>query len=184
MNYRDYQNARDAAWRILIDCEVNKLPVSVTEICRMLGVTVKLYAPTDGNDGRSFIAGGKPVMLISSNAAPPRQRFTAAHELGHILLGHVGRYKLVNREPAPGDTPIEHAANVFASRLLAPACVLWGCGAKTPEDIMQLCQISRQAAEVRAARMEELYRRGRFLTTPLEREVYARFHTYIESHRL
>lgn len=83
------------------------------------------------------------------------------------------RYDLVCREPAPGDNPIEQTANVFASRLLAPACVLWGCGVQSAEDIAQLCDISRAAAEFRWSRMQELYRRQRFLTSPLERLVYA-----------
>lgn len=184
MNYKDYQNARDAAWRILLDCGVTELPARTGTICKSLGITVKLYRPEDDNDGKSMIVDGQPVILVSSLASAARQRFTAAHELGHIILGHVGRYALCNREPSPGDNPIEQATNVFASRLLAPACVLWGCGAKTPEDIMRLCDISRQAAEFRAARMAELYLRDRFLTSPLEREVYARFLPYIKTHRL
>ena len=72
----------------------------------------------------------------------------------------------------------------FASRLLAPACVLWGCGVRSAEDIERLCDISRAAAEFRWSRMQELYRRQRFLTSPLERLVYAQFEDYIKGHRL
>lgn len=71
-----------------------------------------------------------------------------------------------------------------ASRLLAPACVLWGCGVRSAEDIERLCDISRAAAEFRWSRMQELYRRQRFLTSPLERLVYAQFEDYIKGHRL
>lgn len=184
MDYKDYQNARDAAWKLLIDTGTKALPIKVTQICHMLGIQVRLYTPEDGNDGMSLILNGRPVIFVSRNAISARQRFTTAHELGHILLGHVGRYELVNREPDPGDNPIEQAANVFASRLLAPACVLWGCGTRTPDEIMKLCDISRQAAEFRAARMEELYRRNKFLTSPLERMVYERFADYIAAHKL
>lgn len=184
MNYKDYQNARDAVWKLLIDTKVNSLPIKITKLCSELGIQVKLYSPKDRNDGMSLILDGHPVIFVAKNVAPARQRFTIAHELGHILLGHVGQYALVNREPALGDNPIEQAANVFASRLLAPACVLWGCGAKTPDDIMELCSISRQAAEFRAARMEILYRRNKFLSSPLERIVYEQFSEYIEAHKL
>lgn len=183
MNYRDYQNARDAAWRLLIDAGVRELPVNMGRLCRQLGIPVKLYRPQDENDGMSFLLNGRPVILVSDAMAPPRQRFTAAHELGHILLGHVGKYQLVNREPEPGDSAIERAANIFASRLLAPACVLWGCGAEMPEEIMRLCGISHRAAEFRAQRMAELRRRGRFLTSPLERTVYEQFSEFIARDR-
>ena len=123
-------------------------------------------------------------MFVRAGCYPPRQRFTAAHELGHILAGHVGKYTLVNREPSPQDNPIEQAANVFASRLLAPACVLWGCGVQTAEEIQQLCQISRQAAAYRMERLRVLYARQRFLTSPLERAVYEQFREYIKTHRM
>lgn len=184
MNYKGYQNARDATWKLLVDLEIRELPVKPGAICKALGIPIKFYTPTDNNDGMSFIAGQVPTILVSNKAPLPRQRFTAAHELGHILLGHVGRYELVNREPDPKDNPIEQAANVFASRLLAPACVLWGCGAKTPEQIAALCDISHQAAQFRAQRMELLYQRNKFLLSPLEQQVYRQFADYIAAHRL
>lgn len=184
MNYKDYQNSRDMAWRLLLDLDIRELPVSTSAICRRLGVPVKLFEGADGEDGYSMIVGGTPVVFVRAGCYPPRQRFTAAHELGHVLHGHVGRYNLVNREPTPGDNPIEQIANVFASRLLAPACVLWGCGVQTAEEVQRLCQISRQAAEYRMERLRVLYARQRFLTSPLERAVYAQFREYIESHRV
>ena len=177
MNYRDYKDARDASWRILIDCKVTELPVKISGVCRALGVSVRRYTPAehDNNDGMSTVIGGAPTIMVSSLAIPARQRFTCAHELGHIILG---------RETDLGDNPIEQAANVFASRLLAPACVLWGCCVQSAEDIERLCDISRAAAEFRWSRMQELYRRQRFLTSPLERLVYAQFEGYIKGHRL
>lgn len=184
MNYTDYQTSRDAVWRLLIDLNISELPIRVSHICKQLSIEVKLYTPEDTNDGMSFIADGKTVIMVSNKVTLPRQRFTAAHELGHILLGHVGRYNLVNREPNPSDNPIEQAANVFASRLLAPACVLWGCGAKTPEQIEALCDISHQSAEFRAERMKVLYERNKFLTSPLERTVYQQFAEFISKNRL
>lgn len=184
MNYKDYQNARDATWRLLIDLGIKELPIRPGAMCRALGIVVKYYTPEDGNGGMSFLNDGVPTILVSSVSPLQRQRFTAAHELGHILLGHVGRYALVNREPSPQDNPVEQAANVFASRLLAPACVLWGCNARTPEQIASLCDISLQAAQFRAQRMELLYRRNKFLTSPVERQVHQQFADYIAEHKL
>lgn len=179
MDYRDYKNSRDLAWQILINEGVTELPVKVGTLCRGMGISVSYFIPTDGNDGQSMIVGDRARILISSQCSIERQRFTCAHELGHILLGHVGQYELVNREPDPKDNPIEQAANVFASRLLAPACVLWALDTRTPEQIAQLCKISYQAATFRAERMALLYERGKFLTSPLERQVYDQFAEFI-----
>lgn len=181
MDYTEYKNSRDLAWQVLINEEVATLPVMVGRLCRNMGIRVVYYTPTDENDGYSTIIGGRPVIFVSKNCIQARQRFTCAHELGHILLGHVGQYELVNREPSRGDNPIEQAANVFASRLLAPACVLWALNVRTPEEIAALCQISHQAAAFRAERMEILYQRDKFLASPLERKVHAQFRKFIET---
>lgn len=183
MNYRNYKKSRDLAWRVLINENVTELPVKVTDLCRGMGIQVHAFTPVDENDGISTIINGDAHILVSSQCPAARQRFTVAHELGHILLGHVGEYKLINREPSPKDNPIEQAANVFASRILAPACVLWALDARTPEEIEALCEISHQAACFRAERMSILYARNKFLLSPLEQHVYQKFGEFIRRHK-
>lgn len=179
MNYRSYQKSRDLAWRILLQEEVRELPVPIVRLCRQMGIRVQSFTPIDGNDGYSTIIDGEPRIFVSDRCSAERKRFTIAHELGHILLGHVGLRGLVNREPDPKDNPIEQEANVFASRLLAPACVLWALNLREPEEIAAVCRISYQAARFRAERMALLYERGRFLTSPMERRVYEQFGDFI-----
>jgi len=195
VNYKDYQNARDAAWRILLDCGIDRLPVDLNTICCKLKVKVltygdnakvieraKLNNAVHSTDGMTFYAWGKPVILFDERKSPQRARFTISHELGHIILGHVkpGKFTVANREPSPKNAPQEQAANQFAARLLAPACILWALGIHTPEEIMELCRISRPAAEFRADRLKELYHRNRFLTSSLERKVYSQFQPFIK----
>ena len=179
MDYTKYKVSRDLAWQILLNEGVKELPVKIGPLCKQMGIPVRYYSPADDNDGMSTIVNGRATILVSDRCIQTRQRFTAAHELGHILLGHVGQYQLVNREPSRGDNPIEQEANVFASRLLAPACVLWALNARTPEQIADLCQISYQAAAFRAERMALLYERERFLSSPLEQQVYLQFSDFI-----
>lgn len=180
MNYKNYQKSRNAAWELLIDCEIKSLPIKITDICKQIGISVKLAPLKSDSDGYTFIHKRKPIIVINSNCKSiSRLRFTVAHELGHIILGHVGKYALVNREPSPNDNPIEQEANIFASRLLAPACVLWGCEVECAEDIMKLCDISYQAAHFRMERMKVLYARDKFLTSPLERIVFDNFRPFI-----
>ena len=183
MNYKDYQNSRDLSWKILLQERVSELPVKISRLCRQMGIEVYQYTPNDDNDGYCTIIGGKPRIYISDRCLPQRQRFSCAHELGHILLGHVNEEELVNREPDPKDNPIEQAANVFAARILAPACVLWALDARTPKEIAALCDISHQSAKFRAERMELLYKRGMFLSHPLERAVYQQFTGFIQKRK-
>lgn len=181
MNYKNYQNSRNSTWHLLLDLGIKELPIKITDLCRRIGIPVKFADLGAEQDGYSTIVNGEPIIVINylkrGNAA--RMRFTVAHELGHIMLGHVGVYELVNREPSPYDNEIEQQANIFASRLLAPACVLWGCGVQSPEQIIQLCDISYQAAQFRWERMKVLYERQKFLTSPLERQVFEQFKSFV-----
>ena len=43
MDYRDYQNARDASWRMLIDMGVNRLPVKISGILKALNIPAGTY---------------------------------------------------------------------------------------------------------------------------------------------
>lgn len=184
MNYGDYQKARDLAWQILRREKIRALPVDVVEICRRLGIKVLEHAELapEVGDGLSCVLAGEPYIFIRPGQSRQRCRFTVAHELGHVLLGHVGKYRLVNREPSPQDDPVEQAANIFAARLLAPACVLWGCRVSSAAEIAALCDISPTAAGVRWERMQILLTRGKFLTSPMERKVYRQFKGYIKEY--
>lgn len=119
------------------------------------------------------------MLLYDDTTTDGRARFTVAHEIGHLVLGHVEIGLPLHRTNLGSVDPRERAANQFATRLLAPACVLWGLDLHTPEDIAVACNISITAAAFRAERMEELYRRGKFLTSPLEQAVYDQFAGYI-----
>lgn len=185
MDYKDYKKSRDLSWEILIKENLTELPVPIVKICKHLNISVKYDVSlwNSGNDGYSTIIKSKMFIFVNPYCSKQRIRFTIAHELGHILLGHVGKYQLVNREPSPNDNSIEQAANVFASRLLAPAIVLWGCKVQTPQEIAILCDISVISAEYRFERLQKLYIRNRFLTSDLEHQVFCQFQNFIERHQ-
>ena len=195
MNYEDYKFARDKAWRVLLEGEVAALPVQVSALCTRYGFLLRSYErgaewvkamgleeQFNLCDGFTVYRGGTYYILYNDRlSSAGRIRFTIAHELGHIFLCHLAldQFSLRNREPEPEDDPAEQAANVFASRLLAPACVLHALGAVTPERIAELCDISLKAAQFRAGRMGVLEQRGRFGASPLERQVLAQFAGFI-----
>jgi len=59
----------------------------------------------------------RPLVVLTPDRADDvcRHRFTAAHELGHLLL---------HRNTAPRDPQQEHEANLFAAELLTPATLI------------------------------------------------------------
>lgn len=72
-------------------------------------------------DGMNFIA-------INADHKPPRQRFTLAHELGHLHLGHQPRIDfVVNLSEGRSTDSQEIEANYFAAEFLCPrlAVVSW-----------------------------------------------------------
>lgn len=184
MNYGIYKNVRNASWQCLIDCNIQRLPVSVGEICRCYGLPIiensECRLLPDGTSGMIMSVKGNVKIIVNDRESKQRCRFTAAHELGHYLLGHLGTDERdINRARAKVKPEVETQADMFAARLLAPACVLWGLNLHTAEEIAAVCNISLSAAQFRAERMKELYRRNRFLQSPTERQVFEQFKNFI-----
>jgi Zn-dependent peptidase ImmA (M78 family)/DNA-binding XRE family transcriptional regulator len=95
------------AWHLGVD----PIPV-LTDMLEERGIKVFQSPAIPGNfDGLSAKVNGIPVIVVSSNAPGDRQRFTLAHEFGHLILGN---------RTAPGMDK-EAAANRFAGAFLAPA---------------------------------------------------------------
>lgn len=191
-------------WNVLLDCGITELPVRVSLICKKMGVHLcsygqgyklirhfRLGAHTHDSDGFLFRMGGVPVIFYNQSRPVGRQRFTVAHELGHLVLGHKG--PLINREPSSKDNPVEREANVFAANLLAPACVLRGLGVHSAFGVAEACGISGPAATFRMEQLQRLYDRdaaylrdrGRsyFFQSPLEWKLYCQFEPFIREKR-
>lgn len=187
--YGVYKIVRDASWQALIDNHVDSLPVDIVQVVCNNGI--RLLKNSQVNELRSGEVGisifdGKQWYIVYDDLMPlGRKRFTVAHELGHIFLGHplVAGYH-ARTTAAPKLPRTESEANSFASRFLAPACVLWGLNAHSAGEIARFCAISKEAAEIRAKRMAELYNRNKFLISPLEQQVFNQFKQFIEQNRL
>lgn len=187
MDYAKYKNVRNASWQCLLDCNIRSLPVPIGGICCIYDIDVIddncNYLSKD-ESGRIVRINSDVVIVINNSEPKSRCRFSIAHELGHFLLGHLGDdVTQLNRVRTEVKPELETQADMFAARLLAPACVLWGLNLHTAEEISEACNISLQAAGFRAERMKELYRRNRFLTSPLERKLYDQFRDFIEQNR-
>jgi Zn-dependent peptidase ImmA (M78 family) len=122
------RRAESAAQRVLSEHGVEEAPVPVDDIAHQLGVVIT-HVPFEGDiSGMLFRAGTKPVIGVNARQSRVRQRFTVAHELGHLQLHpghdvHVDRDIKVNfRDEASGRATHvdEIEANAFAAELLMP----------------------------------------------------------------
>ncbi len=77
----------------------------------------------DSPDGCSAVdpKTGASYVLINSDKPRVRRRFTIAHELGHLALGHLLGGQVIVDETVGGKSPEEKQANAFAAGLLMPA---------------------------------------------------------------
>jgi Zn-dependent peptidase ImmA (M78 family) len=110
-------------------------PVPVDRLARLLGAIVK-FSPLDKElSGMIFIRNDHPIIGVNSLHHSNRQRFTIAHELGHLLLHrehlenkvHVDkqfRVLLRDKNASAGVDRMEVEANQFAAELLIPSALL------------------------------------------------------------
>lgn len=120
----------NAADNLLTKYWNGSLPVDPLAIASKLGAVV---IPRDDLNGVSGMIELMPnnIPVISCNSLEPnvRQRFTLAHEVGHLALKH-----LTPERPFFRDTrnemgssqwsPLERDANTFAANLLMPARIV------------------------------------------------------------
>ncbi len=154
---------------------IHRYPINLKYICshviatiqpysyyaNLMGCTVPEYVDIfNAPDGFTLYGGKQPRYVIAYNDTVPnypRIRWTLAHELGHILLGHLKefdgtRFNLDQGQFGLSDSQyavLDVEANTFAGELLcSPAMV--GClpgVLQTVDSISQLFLVSRQAAE-------------------------------------
>lgn len=184
MIYGVYKKSRNASWHCLLDYNVDRLPVKVSDIAKQAGIIILKNSVANKlkkkQSGITIWQNGKFYIIYRDTEPSYRCRFTIAHELGHIFLGDVLIDTPAYRTFAVNDDK-ESAANVFARDLLAPACVLHELRISKAEDIARLCNISMQSSEIRSERMQVLEARNAWYTHPLERQVYKQFEQFLKS---
>lgn len=169
-------NAASAAERraitLLAESGVTDLPIPVERMARVLGAQVT-YEPFEGEiSGMLYRSQSTIVIGVNSRHAPTRQRFTVAHEIGHLML-HKGerviidRFVRVNwRDGASNREEVQ--ANQFAAGLLMPSSrvyeeinrALLGHRDPTPHDLVGMLakrfDVSSAAMQYRLINLEIL----------------------------
>jgi Zn-dependent peptidase ImmA (M78 family)/transcriptional regulator with XRE-family HTH domain len=95
----------------------------IDAITRAFDIDVVVEPLPDGLDGFAWQTATFRLIGLDTTPYWARQRFTIAHELGHILLSHA--QELIAEEVEYGNVPsTEAAANTFAAEFLMPEPVL------------------------------------------------------------
>lgn len=132
----DREHARRQARELLERREIVRPATPIERLVKMEGAVLQ-YVPLDDElSGMAFVKGGQPIIVVNALHPPNRQRFTTAHELGHITLHldyissgvHVDKEFRVSPETvlkrdvlaSSGRDWREIEANAFASELLMP----------------------------------------------------------------
>lgn len=124
-----YSLARNMARKVIKDHKLTEVPTDLNKIFQKLRLKYIELSDPEGIDGAIIEIENKPVIAYLNKAKPiPRQRFTLAHELGHIFLKHSKRdfynaeesREIGDEETDQAKPPQEKEADAFASELLVP----------------------------------------------------------------
>lgn len=126
---RKASTLRGYVTKLLDDCDIRDAPVPIEDVAEFLDAEIR-YSPFAGELAGILVRSedGRAVIGVNSAHHFNRQRFTIAHECGHLLLHkgkdvHIDRSFRVNRRDersAQAVDPIEIEANRFAAELLMP----------------------------------------------------------------
>ncbi len=150
---------RDFVSRLLTENEIARPPVPVERIARARGALVRKEGVDDHVSGFLYRNPETKRAVIGANRLqhPNRQRFTVAHELGHLLLHsghdvHVDKSFPVKRRDERSTKGVdldEMEANLFAAELLMPVQFL-------QEDLKRLGELDLLHDE-KVAKLARLY---------------------------
>jgi Zn-dependent peptidase ImmA (M78 family) len=126
-----YALVKKRANELLARAGVQRAPVPVEQLAVALGAQIK-YEPFDGQlSGLLHRSRDRAVIGINSKHPSVRQRFSIAHELGHLVLHQpdfqIDPHAFVafrDRESSTATDPAEIEANQFAAAVLMPEFLL------------------------------------------------------------
>lgn len=153
INTPDYRQATNAAYDLITQQPTLELPISLNSILHQNHSTIRLstYSQTAArfsltvNEYKNIVpseygftkrTGEKSYILYNDEKGYLTNRFTIAHEIGHIVLGHRIDNSVARRE-----------ANCFARNLLCPAPLVEFLNVNTIDDYMNYFHISDVMAE-------------------------------------
>lgn len=108
------------ATRLLKLCDIAGPPVPVEELVRLLPRVELKHFPDLPSSGRTQWNGSRWVILVSADEAKVRQRFSVAHELGHVVFHPAAAVSFPAYGEVTAEARLEAACEYFAACLLMP----------------------------------------------------------------
>lgn len=119
---KDYARAR--ARISLKESGVVRPPTNLERICNEIGVQVHYHCTEGMEDSFMFLHHSVYHIVIAISGYQTRDRWSLAHELGHILLGHCNLYKVDTLDKdfltEAERYILDREADIFAEELLMP----------------------------------------------------------------
>lgn len=154
---------------VLKETNTKSFPVPIEKIAKSLGADLRFQPMDDDLSGMIYIKDGVPIIGVNALHHPNRQRFTIAHECGHLRMHrdeitsavHVDKqFPILWRDTvsATATNSIEIEANRFAAEILMPEALLRTALAgitfdidndKPLEALAKKLKVSKQALEYR-----------------------------------
>jgi Zn-dependent peptidase ImmA (M78 family) len=127
--YQARNNGRDRARQLIEHYQISQAPVRVEELAESMGFQIARHRFDGPESGFALRDGNQSIIGVNIQTSRRRQRFTVAHELGHLLM-HEGRPLTVDQavlridlrnEVSSMATDLQEIeANTFAATLLMP----------------------------------------------------------------
>ncbi len=181
----NYYAVRNNAWDFLIKNKVKSYPLDLRKIATNNNWQIWSYnkycqvykiKPMDlikkHPDGFTEILNNSYVICYNQNNDKYRNRFTIAHEIGHIVLHQVYKGKKLEKE-----------ANMFAARILMPMLLIKELNLNTPEELTELCNVSIESATFRMKRYNEIKNKNKFYTNPLETKLLKQLGIFLQRNK-
>lgn len=148
--------ARAKARYLLREYNISRPPVYPEDLAEQIGIQVRYHCVDDVDFSFSIKKNGEYFIFAYISSNQGRDRWSVAHELGHIVLGHYELYpvdtimydRLTDRERYI----LDREADIFTEELLMPAEWIMKYTLKDTK-LRELFKVSKEAMSIRLSKL-------------------------------
>jgi len=172
MNSQKRKSIQNQVRKLLEEHEITTAPVPIERILKSLDAQIRFSPLDDELSGMVYVKDGTPIVGVNALHHPNRQRFTMAHECGHLVLHRPEITKKIHVDKGfptmlmrdlnsgTGADEMEVEANLFAAELLMPASFLARSLNDKPIDIDDEAAVAALAKQYKVSASAMRFRLG------------------------